>query len=29
LYTMQKDLSKAGSHVPVKLNNIDLPLLNV
>jgi hypothetical protein len=27
--TMQKDLSKVGSHVVVKLNNVDLPLLNV
>jgi hypothetical protein len=26
---MQKDLSKVGSHVVVKLNNVDLPLLNV
>jgi hypothetical protein len=27
--TIQKDLSKVGSHVAVKLNNVDLPLLNV
>jgi hypothetical protein len=26
---MQKDISKFGSHVAVKLKNIDLPLLNV
>jgi hypothetical protein len=29
MYTMQKDLSKFGLHIAVKLNNIDLPHLNV
>jgi hypothetical protein len=29
MYTIQKYLSKVGSHVAVKLNNIDLPHLNV
>jgi TPP-dependent 2-oxoacid decarboxylase len=29
MYNMQKDISKVGSHVAVKLNNVDLPLLNV
>jgi hypothetical protein len=27
--TMEKDLSRVGSHVAAKLNNIDLPLLNI
>jgi hypothetical protein len=27
--TMQNDLSKFGSDVAVKLNNVDLPLLNI
>jgi hypothetical protein len=29
MYNMKKDISKVGSHVAVKLGNVDLPLLNV